>query len=407
MRSSDVSLRSEPNNAANYSVAVVATGDLLVTTGGNDQGWTRVRVVPSGLDGVRALVKLDEGAMDRQGDVLVVTGGTHDLRMPNANARTEDGYDPFRCWSSFGEATTGDRLFITGEFVEPRGDGATWFEVLPPESAELWVHRAHLDDVDEADVPESVAIQVVPVTAEPETPTEETPIDPAVEPVVDIEDVEEPTDEPGNVEPEIVIEDPETSEPETAEPMRLAPELLADVTLQDAESTWETIRRQPQNESELETMQLIYTAISERPETTEDDRQRAEARIKQIAIQRDLQRGIDSLRRIEQRNAVDKERIESIREALLDRSDYTVIGRLQRSRIYDGRRLPLLYRLEDPSSGRTIAYIQPAEGMPLGQGVGRIVGIVGGERQDLSRRIKIVTPYRFEIDLTEEIDQDD
>ena len=59
-------------------------------------------------------------------------------------------------------------------------------------------------------------------------------------------------------------------------------------------------------------------------------------------------------------------------------------------------------------SGRSeIAYIQPAERHALGQGVGRIVGIVGGERQDLSRRIKIVTPYRFEIDLTEEIDQDD
>ena len=90
---------------------------------------------------------------------------------------------------------------------------------------------------------------------------------------------------------------------------------------------------------------------------------------------------------------------------MLDRSDYTVIGRLRRSRIYDGGRLPLLFRLEDPGSGRTIAYVKPVEGMPLGEGVGRIVGIVGNERQDLNRRIKIVTPYRFEIDLTEETEK--
>ena len=126
-------------------------------------------------------------------------------------------------------------------------------------------------------------------------------------------------------------------------------------------------------------MKLIYTAISERPETTEDDRREPSA-IKQIAIRARPAAWHRPLRRIEQRNAVDKERIESIREALLDRSDYT-IGRLRvgsttavgsssiasRIRAADGHRLhpagrgQPLGQVSDASSASSVANAGPAD----------------------------------------------
>ena len=283
---------------------------------------------------------------------------------------------------------TGDELAVTGEFQDERGK--TWYLVAPPAASELWLHSSHLEktESDKGIVPTPAVIAVVDDGSAEEQPPPPPPID-----IDDLGDADTP---------EVTFEEPVEPEPVEEETPLVDAEILADVSLEDAENKWEEIRRSPQDESELEAMQLIYTAISERDTTSDDDRERAEMRIKQIGIQRQLQEGIDALQRIEKRNDVDKDRIETIREALLDRSDYTVIGRLRRSRIYDGGRLPLLFRLEDPGSGRTIAYVKPIEGMPLGEGVGRIVGIVGNEREDLNRRIKIVTPYRFEIDLTEE-----
>jgi hypothetical protein len=238
------------------------------------------------------------------------------------------------------------------------------------------------------------------------------------EPVVDTDDVEMPEvdlidqDSAGSEAPradsvgetEITIETPAV-EPEPEPAPALSPELLAQVTLADAEAAYSEVRSSEQNDAELEALELIYRTIAERTSISSTDRNKAETRLRQIGIQRDLQRNIDALRRLENRTNADRERIEAIRRALLDRADYTAIGRMSRSRVYDGRTLPLLYRLEDPNSGRTIAYIRPSDALSIQSGVGRIVGIVGTERDDPGYRIRIITPERFEIDLTEEIDE--
>ena len=393
IRGNNVNLRSNPNNEVNYTVAVLDAGDLVLTTGEGDDGWNRIRLVGPKLTTVRGLLKADDSAMERRQDRITITGGRHGLKIPNRNAKTDEGYDPFRCASEFGTIAKGDEIEVTGEFKDARGN--TWYLVTPPSTSEVWVHRAYLETIEGGSLP-SVRLEkgrLVMGEGSP-SPTEEETED-AV-PLVDIDDLEE------SVDPVVTMQEGEEAEEALRNEAPMDVTILDDVSLADAEEKWEEIRSAPQDESELQAMQLIYAAIADRDTTGEEGRERALRRMKQIDIQRDLQKGIDALRRIELRNEVDKDRIEAIREALLDRSDYTVIGRLRRSRIYDGGRLPLLFRLEDPASGRTIAYVKPMEGMPLRAGVGRIVGIVGTEVQDLTRRIKIVTPYRFEIDLTEE-----
>ncbi len=261
-------------------------------------------------------------------------------------------------------------------------------DVEDPEAVET----TEVEDVEEADAMDDTTVEVVEdvrVVEEPE--------------VVHTPEVDLIDDDMQDVS-EITLESEPEPEPEPEPAPILSAEILAGVTLADAESKYEEIRSSPENDSEFEAMELIYLTISERPTTNASERSRAEVRLRQIRIQRDLQKRIDTLRRLESRAKVDRERIEAIREALLDRADYTAIGRLSRSRVYDGRTLPLLYRLEDPASGRTITYVQPDSTIAVEAGLGRIVGIVGVEREDTGYRIRIIKPERFEIDLTEEID---
>ena len=65
--------------------------------------------------------------------------------------------------------------------------------------------------------------------------------------------------------------------------------------------------------------------------------------------------------------------------------------------MYDGKRLPMLYRLSSPSGGRTIGYIRPTEQVDLLPMLGRLVGIVGSKNYDAGYRLLIVSPKRIDI----------
>jgi len=75
-----------------------------------------------------------------------------------------------------------------------------------------------------------------------------------------------------------------------------------------------------------------------------------------------------------------------------------VVGRLTASVVYDGKRLPLLYRVQsiDEDSGRTLAYVVPAKGVDLSGSLGSIVGVAGVAHVDASSRLNIVTPQRVD-----------
>ncbi|MEZ6242198.1 MAG: hypothetical protein R3B57_04070 [Phycisphaerales bacterium] len=78
---------------------------------------------------------------------------------------------------------------------------------------------------------------------------------------------------------------------------------------------------------------------------------------------------------------------------------YVVVGRLAPSAVYDGQRLPLMYRVQsvDPVLGpRTIAYVRPAPGQDLAPNLGQIVGVVGQSVDDEALRLRIVRPERVD-----------
>jgi hypothetical protein len=71
---------------------------------------------------------------------------------------------------------------------------------------------------------------------------------------------------------------------------------------------------------------------------------------------------------------------------------YDAVGTLMASSLYNGQRLPLLYRMVDPMSGLTVGYVEPASTLRLVDVLGKTVGVVGETRYDPTLRLKIIRP---------------
>ncbi len=78
--------------------------------------------------------------------------------------------------------------------------------------------------------------------------------------------------------------------------------------------------------------------------------------------------------------------------AASSRAAYTVVGQLVPSTIYDGLRLPMLYRIVsvDQTGTRTIAYVSDTEQLGLAQKVGRVVGFTGTIGIDPTLGVRLV-----------------
>ena len=174
-------------------------------------------------------------------------------------------------------------------------------------------------------------------------------------------------------------------------------------TMRDLESAYAAVLAQKAAIAEVDPLigeHKRYLAAMRRGEAPGDnlDREVLVAHLEMLKIRSDLQR---SILRIEGVREQAERSIKRINEGIasIDRSsEYVVVGRLTTSVVYDGKRLPLLYRVQsiDEDSGRTLAYIVPARGIDLAGSLGSIVGVAGSVRIDASSRLNIVTPTRVD-----------
>lgn len=103
-----------------------------------------------------------------------------------------------------------------------------------------------------------------------------------------------------------------------------------------------------------------------------------------------------ALQDADQRQATNAERVKKWQ----DQRAYTLIGRVLASTLYDGTRLPLMYRIESIDGvglQRTIGYIQPTDKIDPGRFLGGIVGVIGQTRFDNALGVRIVVPSRVDM----------
>ncbi|MAB70998.1 MAG: hypothetical protein CMJ54_00645, partial [Planctomycetaceae bacterium] len=327
-RSNNLLVRSGPSTN-DYLVTKIKKGDPVLVADLKDGKWAGVRMVGPTFAKVGLLLELDD-RVRIDGEEAVVVKGRVSLMAPNESSRPADAenaqVDPNRSTRPVLRLEPEARLTITDRFEDA---GRSFLVVEAPPAATLWVFASFLEDATPGQIPAAFRAKPAATAAEPTSPAPVVTTDPAAAEVavVELVDEDEATDSAteadasGGFAVVVVVEevdDPaaiettdataDTTEP-AAEDEPVDP--LADVTIDEAEAAWEAVKKSPHDDAELEALQLVFVSIAARETAPASEKRLAELRIRQIELRREVRNRLDKLDRLENRNDVDRERIEN------------------------------------------------------------------------------------------------
>jgi uncharacterized protein YgiM (DUF1202 family) len=155
--------------------------------------------------------------------------------------------------------------------------------------------------------------------------------------------------------------------------------------------------RQPLTKQPIEQMIDKYKAIQE-TDLPAYDQQLVRLRLEALKRNRALKKTLTDIEQVQQASKESAAAAQSQPSAgdTLDPALYDVIARLEASSVYSGESLPRLFRLVEPASGFTIAYVEPAD-VAAKQMLGQIVGIVGTKSRDRSMNLYVYNIERIDV----------
>jgi hypothetical protein len=168
-------------------------------------------------------------------------------------------------------------------------------------------------------------------------------------------------------------------------------------TWSDLEAQWAAVRKQPEATAELDALRGRYLEIARTAPARSALAQMANTRAEQLVLLAEAQRGAQELAALRGQLGQRSQAMVQIITDIQRRADYTAVGILNASVVYDGQRLPQLYRITDPQTSQTIAYVLPNESLPMGTMVGTLVGVKGGKEFDSALNINVIAPQVIEL----------
>lgn len=228
-------------------------------------------------------------------------------------------------------------------------------------------------------------------TTRPDTPVTETPAPVESEPAA-------PVEQPAQPGVSAVPGEPVRVEQAPAQP---APTQIRASKLEDLEASLEASRRLPPAQLDEALEELLAEYSRTRAEAGDDERLGAQLdmRIEWLKLRiatRDQRRSIEAALN----NATDRSRQldQQVADWRKGRA-YALVGRLVVSTVYNGERLPRMYRVQtvSPVDGatRTLGYVMP--NAEVEAKLGRVVGVVGEPRFDPQLRLVIIRPDQIDV----------
>jgi hypothetical protein len=165
---------------------------------------------------------------------------------------------------------------------------------------------------------------------------------------------------------------------------------------------FEDVRKQPTVTAELDELVAEYQrTIDARNAAGADRRVTASLtqRLELLRLRKDLQAQLVALEEARQA-ASDAGRDAAAQVAEVNKTrHYEVIGRLTTSTVYDGKKLPMMYRVQSVGDAvaRTLGYLKPDAGLELEKKIGQVVGISGQANMDPSLKLNVLTASRVDI----------
>lgn len=122
----------------------------------------------------------------------------------------------------------------------------------------------------------------------------------------------------------------------------------------------------------------------------------ARTRVRQLELWARLQAQRERIEALRGDVATTNVRLAEAAGTIQQQLGFNAVGRLAGSRIFDGRRLPRLMRLESLETGRTIAYVRAADDLELDTRVGEVIGLFGTRTYDPGLQLDIIDAVRVQ-----------
>ena len=393
-----------------YAIARLSEGTVLQTAG--ESGAYTMVVVPRNVGGFVPATEVDVGTNTRTVTLRVDSK----LRSPSRLAGLANSWKQL-----YTNALPAGTELTVLETLKNNAGSVVGYRVVAPRSpsGELPIGYVATDALRPAlDNEVNGGSQPTPPTnptTEPQEPkTNEEPVtDPtpaaggeSEEPTVDEQRVntslleEQVPEQPVEIQNSAPVDEAEAETPA----VRVADEgRIPASRLEDLEAAFAEAREMPRVELD-EALDELLAEFSRTLEEAEDDEsltRALEQRIEWVQIRmqtRDQRRRISEA--LAQYDAGADETAQAI-EAWQQGRAYQLVGRMVTSSVYNGKNLPLLYRVQgtDPITGRpqTVGYIAPKHDQDLRHMLGRVVGVLGTQRNDASLGLKVVEPERVDL----------
>lgn len=185
-------------------------------------------------------------------------------------------------------------------------------------------------------------------------------------------------------------------------PPPLSPEQLLNRKIKQLDQSFDVLNKEPIESAEFEPLIAEYEN-AKREALNIGASARVESyvntRLELLALRLDHQKTSRAIRELQDRAKRGADDIADRIKKLAKGREYQVVGRMTASVLYDGKRLPLLYRVVsiDTNVSRTVAYLSPAPDQNLDSFLGAIVGVNGDGTTDPGARVRVITPTQIEI----------
>ena len=380
----DVNVRS--GAGLNYYVVLQLDQGELVTVHKRLYDWYAISAPAGSFSYVESDdIQLDQNEGAADGYNATVTGTRATVKAPAP-------IGPEKSYRSQAVLTEGDRVHVTGT-------ERSYYRIKPPDGARLYLHSDFVTRATEADL-DAAALRQADQTPATEPDVTDTMPPQVSGPIVLLTEDEPEEDATGTATTTVIVHDgtemitPETivaeiaSEQATTEVI-LVPAMPSDADLVAVESRFDAASDLPVEQQPLDSLIVAYEAL-QATALDETDAAIVDARLKVLASRQEVRASMvqiaEARRELQQQQTLASE----LPPVLPPPKSYTAVGRLFASTLYTGDALPRLYRLVEPLSGLTIAYVEPSDVIDLRPMLGRLVGVVGEARYDPSLKLKVV-----------------
>ena len=396
-------VRAAPSTESGYPFGSLRQG-ASVRVLEEQVGWVAVSLAGGAFDGWFGFVQAAPGVtLSADGKTLKVSSRAQ-ISAPNAEAN----WNPDSSWKAIGFLVAGDEVAVLGE---SKGQRDTFYKIALNAKATGWINASAISPAASA----TPASETAPPKVDATTTTNEAPVQAGEK--VDATTTTDTTTDTNPVDPDPTQDattdatatdatktnTTKTNNTKTSDSgaatdainRERVVERVRRVKFNDIDTVWKRVAKEPVETAELEQLRERFLALAEDPNTPRSEAIASTRRAEQIAMRIDVQKGLLEIAALRQKANSNIDGVANLELAMKTRQPWDAVGRLNASSIYNGERLPLLYRLQDQGTGQTIAYILPTPEFDLPSMLGLLIGVKGPIRYDDSLRLNTIAPTQI------------